>query len=115
MEAINVEGLKDAYYEYLMKIPNGLEVIVDLLNQQEMEQAFHSIANLAEGIESLIMIEQALLEKGTTINSRITEAMGIYNDINASLIEKNYGLLKEIIEVKLSPLFSSAIEWTFKN
>lgn len=115
MDVAQINELKESYYEYIAKVPQGLQTIVNLLVNNEMEQAFISIANLAEGLEFLLKVEQALKEQNLQINSRIEEVVEIYNDLNNSLVNEDYILLKDLVEYELIPVFSSASEWTFQE
>lgn len=115
MEQLQIEELKSSYYEYIEKVPQGLQQIVNLLASNELEKAFMSIADLAEGLDYLLKVEQALGQKNFTINSRITEVISIYNEINECLENEDYVLLKDLVEYELVPVFISATEWTFKE
>lgn len=115
MENVPTSEWKESYYEYIANIPQGLNIIVELLEKQQLQQAFNSIADLAEGLEFLIKVEQALKEQKYSINSRIVEVIEIYNEINTSLVNKDYILLKDLIEYELIPVFSSASEWVFQK
>lgn len=107
--------LKDSYYEYIVKIPQGLQTTLNLLTNNELEKAFNGIVNLAEGLEFLLKIEQVLAESGLKSNSRIEEAMSVFTEINSSLENQDYILLKDLIEYELIPLFGSASEWGFQE
>lgn len=115
MEEAQLTELKNSYYEYIAKIPQGLQTIVSLLSNNEMEKAFSGIINLAEGVESLLKIEHALAENKVSSNSRVQEAMTVFEEINGSLGNQDYILLKDLIEYELIPLFSSASEWAFRD
>lgn len=115
MEVLNLNDLKVSYYEYIMKIPNGLKLIVEFLENNNLEDAFTGLANFAEGLEYLIKVEQALFNEGYTINSRLNEANEIFEVINESLVNSDQILLKDLIEYELIPLLSSASEWTFEK
>lgn len=115
MTDININELKESYYEYAVKIPQGLEIIITLIAKNELEQAFQSIANLGEGLESLLMIEKALLKENLKVNSTIGEAVAIFKQINESLETQSLDQLHSIIKYQLIPLFSSSSEWTFEN
>lgn len=107
--------LKESYYEYIAKVPQGLQLIVDFLNNNELENALNGIADLAEGLEFLLKIEQAFVSEGLKINSRIHEAMTIFNEMSDSLENEDYILLKDLVEYELMPIFSSASEWIFQK
>lgn len=115
MDKTQVNELKNSYYEYISKIPQGLHMIVNLLANNEFEQAFNSVANLAEGLEFLLKVEQALEEKNLYINSRIKEVVEIYKEMNNSLVNEDYILLRDLVEYELIPVFSSSSEWIFEE
>lgn len=112
---IEVEQLKQFYYEYVGKIPNGLSVIVQLFQISDYESALHNLGNFAEGLESLLTIEEKLAEQGFFINSRIQEATVIFEKINRKLEDKQYKLLSNLLKEQLIPIFSSATEWQFSR
>ena len=85
MDVTEINELKESYYEYITKIPQGLQTIVNLLANNETGQAFNSIADLAEGLEFLLKVEQALKEQSFQINSRIEEVLEIYNEIKSKI------------------------------
>lgn len=113
MSNVQVKELKEAYYDYVVKIPNGIEVIIDLMSRGQLEKAYLNIANLAEGLEFLLIIENALIEQNLVINSRIHEAVEIFSEINAGIEAHNNDLLISIFERELLLLFTSASEWVF--
>jgi len=115
MDAIQVNELKTSYYEYIANVPQGLKIIINFLAENEMEKAFNSIADLAEGLSFLLKVEDAFKEQNILINSRITEAVTIFNEVNESLVNEDYIMLKDLIEYELLPIFSSASEWTFQE
>ena len=115
MDLLQVNELKNSYYEYIAKIPQGLQTIVNFLANNELESAFNSIADLAEGLEFLLKIEQALKEQNIYINSRIMEVISIYSEINDSLVNEDYVLLKDLVEYELIPVFISTSEWVFQE
>lgn len=114
MDATQINELKESYYEYITKVPQGLQLIINLLAKNELATALNSIADLAEGLEFLLKIEQALKNHNFQINSRIEEVLEIYNEINNSLVNEDYILLKDLVEYELIPVFSSASEWIFQ-
>lgn len=107
--------LKESYYEYIATVPTGLQNIVSFLSHNEFDKAFSGIANLAEGLQFLLTIEDAFVQEGMTINSRLNESITILGEINDSLVNEDYLLLKDLIEYELIPLFSAASEWIFVN
>lgn len=113
MDQIQLTELKDSYYEYINQVPQGLNVIVTLLEDNKLDAAFNSIANLAEGLEFLLKIEEALKQQNLYINSRIDEVMSTFHEINETLQNEDIVLLKDLIEYELVPAFSSASEWIF--
>ncbi|MER2190101.1 MAG: hypothetical protein ABS951_04000 [Solibacillus sp.] len=115
MDQLQVNELKESYYEYIAKIPQGLQTIVGFLVNDKLEKAFNGIINLAEGLEFLLKVEQVLAESGFCSNSRIEEAMEIFKEINSSFENQDYILLKDLIEYELIPLFGSASEWGFRD
>ncbi|WP_342473030.1 hypothetical protein MHH70_08230 [Metasolibacillus sp. FSL H7-0170] len=115
MEQVQINELKNSYYEYIAKIPQGLQTIINLLVNNELEKVFNSIADLAEGIEFLLKVEQAFKEQGIFTNSRIAEAITIFKNLNDSLANEDFILLKDLVEYELIPIFSSASEWVFQE
>lgn len=111
---VQLESLKESYYEYIAKIPAGLQTILRLLEQQQYEHVFHSLVNLAEGVEALYLIEQTFVEQGHETNSRLHEAITEMQNINISLERKMYSDLTPAIQ-SLHTIFESATEWTFSK
>lgn len=107
--------LKESYYEYIATVSQGLQNIVSFLSHNELEKTFAGIANLAEGLEFLLKVEDVFGQEGMTINSRLNESITIFGEINNSLVNEDYLLLKDLIEYELIPLFSTASEWIFIN
>ena len=115
MEELNFNELKVSYYEYITKIPNGLKLIVEFLENNKLEDAFTGLANFAEGLEYLLKVEQVLFNEGYSINSRLNEANEIFEEINETLVNSDHILLKDLIEYELIHLLSSVSEWTFEK
>ena len=113
MDEFQLNELKNSYYDYISQIPNGLQNIIAFISNNKVEQALNGIANLAEGLEFLLTVEQAFKQENLTINSNINQAMEFIREINASLVNQDYILLKDIIEYELIPIFSSSSEWVF--
>lgn len=113
MDQVQVDELKESYYEYINKIPQGLQTVVNFFANNEVEKALEGVANLAEGLVFLVKVEEALKDEGLVINSRLNEGLIAFEEINTSLINGDYLLLKELLEYELIPLFSSASEWFF--
>lgn len=115
MEQQQMEELKASYYEYIANVPTGLRFIYTSLQEGRLKEAFDSLANLAEGLESLLLIEQALQTEGVTSNSRLGEAVHIYEKMNVALSTKDYEQLLQIMEQQLIGVFASASEWQFST
>ncbi len=115
MDSVQLNELKDSYYDYIVKVPQGLQMIVNFLSKNELEKAYNGIADLAEGLEFLLKIELVLKEKQFTVNSRIEEAITIFAEMNESLVNGDHIFLKDLIEYELSPIFISASEWVFQD
>lgn len=107
-----LEPLKESYYEYIEKIPSGLQIIISLLQQQQYDQAFPSLANLAEGIEALYLVEKTFIQEGYQSNSRLQESIVIIQEVAQILQNQSYEQLEEQIKGLLA-VFESATEWTF--
>lgn len=105
-----LQPLKESYYEYVGKVPQGLTTIMSLLQQQQYEEVFRSLANLAEGVEALFLIEQAFIEQGYTTNSRLQEAVSIMKEIVEAITQQAFGQLEDLVK-KLHTAFESATEW----
>ncbi|MER1957431.1 MAG: hypothetical protein ABS942_08620 [Solibacillus sp.] len=107
-----LEPLKESYYEYIEKIPSGVQTIISLLQQQQYDQAFPSLANLAEGIEALSIIEQTFIQDGYQSTSRLQESIVIIQEVAQILQNQCYDQLEGQIKGLLA-IFESATEWTF--
>lgn len=107
-----LEPLKESYYEYIEKIPAGLQTIISLLQQQQYDQTFASLANLSEGIEALYIIEKTFLQEGYQSNSRLQESIGIIQEVAHILQNQAYEQLEAQVKALLA-VFESATEWTF--
>lgn len=115
MEQNQLLELKNSYYEYIANVPTGLQNLMTFLAGNELEKAFNGIADLAEGLEFLLKVEEALVNNGLFINSRLNESIAVFNEVNESLVNEDFLLLKDLIEYELMPIFSSASEWTFET
>lgn len=113
MDEFQLNEIKNSYYEYLAQIPNGLNNIIAFLSNDKLESALNGISNLAEGLQFLLTVEQAMKQKNIIINSNVNQAMEFIQEINTSLKNQDYILLKDIIEYELIPIFSSSSEWVF--
>lgn len=107
-----LQPLKESYYEYVGKVPQGLTTIIRLLQQQQYEDVFQSIANLTEGVEALYLIEQAFAEQGYTTNSRLLEAVSIMKQIVTAIGQQSFSPLEDLVK-NLHTVFESATEWQF--
>lgn len=105
--------LKNTYYDYVGNVSEGCQTIANTLRQEELIQAFQSIANFAEGLEWLLTVEHAMQVQGWTINSRIEEAQWVMKEINAALENQDLTLTADLFEYELVPIFLSASEWVF--
>lgn len=108
---VDLEALKESYYEYIKKIPAGVQTII-ALHEQQSEQVFLSLANLAEGVEALYVIEQAFKQEGYETNSRLAEAIAVIEEISQMLQQQSLGQLEQALQ-KLGHIFASGTEWTF--
>ena len=107
-----LDTLKESYYEYIQKVPTGVQSLIALVQQKEMEQVFQSLANLAEGVEALYLIEQAFEKEGYQSNSRLSEAIEVIEEISKMLQNKSFEQLEEALQ-KLFHIFEGGTEWTF--
>lgn len=107
-----LEPLKASYYEYIEKIPSGLQTIISLLQQQQYDKTFPSLINFAEGIEALYVIEEVFVQEGYQSNGRLQESILIIQEVAQILQNQSYEQLEEQIK-RLVAVFESATEWTF--
>lgn len=105
-------SLKQSYYDYATKLPAGLPVLLRLLQQQQYESLFNNLANLAEGLEALHLIEQALRKEGEQATGRLEEAIVILEEMLPLIEAQAVEQLQQPL-TKLCAVFSSATEWTF--
>lgn len=108
-----IEEVKTSYYEYISKISEGCQIISNELRNNELESSFHSIANFAEGLQWLLQVEEALMNQGYEIKSRIAEAAEFMNEINDAIEQQDFTSVADLFEYEIKPIFSSASEWIF--
>ena len=80
-----LQPLKESYYEYVERVPQGLTTILRLIEQQQYDEVLFSLTNLAEGVEALFLIEQAFIGQGYSVNSRLQEAVTLMKAIVAAI------------------------------
>lgn len=112
---VEMEEIKNTYYEYVSNVSEGCQQISKGLRNNEMEAAFQSIANFAEGLEWLLKVEEVLANEGFQINSRISEVTEFMTDINAAIEEQDFTLIADLFEYEIKPVFTSASEWVFRQ
>lgn len=106
---------QQSYYEYVEKIQSASQMIANLLKSNELEQAFQLIADLSEGLNWIVTVEQHMQENNYIINSRTPEVIEQLHDLNELLERKDFDTLSQLFEHKLAPLFASSSEWIFKQ
>lgn len=106
---------QQSYYEYVIKIQDVCQTISHLLKTNNADLAFQLIADLSEGINWIIDVEQHMLANCYIINSRTQEVIEQLHYVNELLEQKDVGKLALLFENKLVPLFASSSEWEFKK
>lgn len=110
-----IQDIKQSYYEYISKVGEGCLTIANLIRTGKHQDAFASILDFTEGIEWLLMVEQALHNQGYAINSRIAEANEFLQEINSAFENQDFVTIGDLFEYEIHPLFSSASEWIFNE
>ncbi|MCH7320654.1 hypothetical protein LZ480_02035 [Solibacillus sp. MA9] len=106
---------QQSYYEYVVKIQSASQKIANLLKRYELEQAFRLIADLSEGINWIVTVEQHIQENNYIINSRTSEVIEHLHYLNELIERKDIDTLSQFFEHKFAPLFASSSEWIFKK
>ncbi|AWE06389.1 hypothetical protein DCE79_02870 [Lysinibacillus sp. 2017] len=115
MEQQLITDTKESYYLYASGIAQGCNQIANDLRTGQIENALNSIANLAEGIEWLLNVEQILAQHNLKIRSRIMEANEFLMEVNDALIQNDTITVADLFEYEIQPLFDSASEWAFQE
>ncbi|WP_342581020.1 hypothetical protein [Ureibacillus sp. FSL W7-1570] len=110
-----INEIKNSYYEYVVKIAPGCEIIANKLRIGEIEDALYNIIQFSEGLSWLLAVEEKLKEQHFMINSRISEAQELLKEINEALEHKDFITVADLFEYEIQPLFNSASEWTFEK
>lgn len=111
---MELQEVKQSYYEYVVNVNKGALFIAEALRNGDNVGALQSIADFSEGIEWLLNIENFMMTHSYTINSTINEAKAFFQEINDCLEFQDFTNLADLFEYEIAPLFSSAVEWTFK-
>ena len=110
-----IEETMQSYYDYIVKIEDGCQVIFDLIDEGDIRAAMRMIIDLSEGLAWLTEVEQLLQHQLFGIESNVQKANTLYRGINAALEMENYKVvaLQFINDVK--PLFTEAKTWRFEK
>lgn len=108
-----LQETQTSYYEYVAKLETGCIQIATNIRIGQNEQAFQNIINLTEGFGWLLDVEARMLEQNYKINSQITAALDILNEVNDALESGDLVTVADLFEYELAPMFNSAIEWQF--
>lgn len=108
-----IEEIKQSYYEYVIKISPGCEIIANQLRTGKVQEALQYILQFSEGLSWLLTVEEKLKEFQYIINSRISEAKDYLQEINEALEQSDFITVADLFEYEIQPLFESASEWVF--
>lgn len=106
---------QQSYYEYVGKVQQGCHIIASSFQSNNLEQAFHLIADFSEGLEWLVTVEQHMQANHYVINSRIQEVIERLTILNGLLEKREIEAITYLFQNEIAPLFASASEWTFKK
>lgn len=110
-----IEETMQSYYEYIVKIEDGCQVIYDLIEEDDIQAAMRLIADVSEGLAWLTDVEQLLQHQSFTIESNVQKANALYRGINAALEVKNYKVVALQFLKEIKPLFAQAPTWQFQQ
>lgn len=102
-----VYELIDSYNEYLGRIPNGINQIVEFLRDGNTEDAIEQIIQLIEGIQWLNDVNAIFQRFGYKTQFDYDILNGYLNSINEGLQIQDYILVADLLEYEIEPFFSN--------
>ncbi|MEK5230807.1 hypothetical protein MHB42_03450 [Lysinibacillus sp. FSL K6-0232] len=106
---------QQSYYDYVVKLQDGCQMIAKSFQSNNLEQAFQMIADFSEGLGWLVTVEQHMQANDYVINSRIEEVVEQLTTLNKLLENRDIVALTNLFQAEIAPLFASASEWTFNK
>nr|WP_054549764.1 hypothetical protein [Lysinibacillus sphaericus] len=106
---------QQSYYDYVVKVQDGCQMIASSFQSSNLEQAFQMIADFSEGLEWLVTVEQHMQANHYVINSHIQEVIERLTILNGLLEKREIEAITYLFQNEIAPLFASASEWTFKK
>lgn len=106
-EQTQIYELIDSYNEYLSKIPNGINQIVEFLRDGNIESAIELILQLTEGIQWLNDANLIFQRFGYSTQFEQEMLNGYLNSINEGLQIQDYILVADLLEYEIEPFFSN--------
>lgn len=100
-----LEEIKEQYYSYIEKIPQGADYIVNNLREDNLEKALLTINDFAEGIMWIITMADILSIDIVDIN-KIKEYL---LEINEGLELQDFILVADLFEYEIKPYFEGVL------
>lgn len=100
-----LEEVKEQYYSYIEKIPQGADYIVNNLREDNLEKALLTINDFAEGIMWLITMADILSTDIVNVN-KIKEYL---LEINEGLELQDFVLVADLFEYEIKPYFEGVL------
>ena len=100
-----LEEVKEQYYSYIEKIPQGADYIVNNLREDNLEKALLTINDFAEGIMWLITMADILSTDIVNVN-KIKEYL---LEINEGLELQDFILVADLFEYEIKPYFEGVL------
>lgn len=110
-----IEETMQSYYEYIVKVEDGCQVIFNLVDEGDIQAALRLIVDLSEGLAWLTEVELLLQQQSYNIESNVQKANALYRGINAALKMKNYKVVALQFLNEIKPLFAQAPTWQFEK
>lgn len=100
-----LEEIKEQYYSYIEKIPQGADYIVNNLREDNLEKALLTINDFAEGIMWIITMADILSIDIVDVN-KIKEYL---LEINEGLELQDFILVADLFEYEIKPYFEGVL------
>lgn len=105
-----MDELLNDYNTYIQKIPKGCLVIADLLRTEQLNNAFESIKDFAEGVNWSVEANKILAENNLLKTINFNKIQDFLIEINQGLEIQDFVLVADLFEYEISPFFEEVLE-----
>lgn len=105
-----MDELLNDYNNYILKIPNGCLVIADLLRKEQLNNAFESIKDFAEGMNWIVEANKVLAENNLLPIINFNKIQDFLIEINQGLEIQDFVLVADLFEYEIAPFFEEILK-----